>query len=153
MQDDPFAQLYRSHRRLEERLTDLERAAADLEGPQHETALAYINDALAWMDRAVARHEDDEERSLFPRLKHRPELAVTLDRLQAEHTQQAALKALLTAALPARDATVRAVAALAQGYRAHLREEEEALFPAAEALLDDEARSALHAEMLSRRGR
>jgi hemerythrin-like domain-containing protein len=150
MQDDPFEQLLRSHRRLEERLADMTRAAADLEAPK---AVEFLRDSLAWMDRAVRRHEDDEEQSLFPRLSGRPELAACIATLTAEHRTQERLQRELAAAIPDRARCVDLVGQLNQAYTRHIREEEDHLFPAARAFVDGDDRHALAKEMAARRGR
>jgi hemerythrin-like domain-containing protein len=151
---DAFEQLLRSHRRLEERLADLPRAAADLAGERRADALAWLGETAAWMNRAVRRHEEDEERSLFPRLAGRPELDPLLVRLADEHRKQEALQARLArvAELPV-DEVQEIVRALVESYRAHIDEEEQQLFPAARALLDEAALTAMQAEMDARRGR
>src|SRR6476659_10634378 len=98
MGSDPFEQLFRSHRRLEARLADLPVAAEDLAGPKLAEALAWISETAAWMNRAVRRHEEDEERSLFPRLAGRPELAASLRMLADEHRAHEQLHARLAQA-------------------------------------------------------
>jgi hemerythrin-like domain-containing protein len=156
LDDGPFAQLERSHRRLEERLDDLARTSAD------ETVdVGVVRDVAAFLARAVRRHEQDEEESLFPRLASRSELAPMLDGLTREHRQHEALHARLAALvgrLEAGDAGARseldAVAdALVRAYRAHIDEEERHLFPAARAALGDGALEEMAEEMQLRRGR
>jgi hemerythrin-like domain-containing protein len=152
--DDPFAQLERSHRRLEERLAELRQAA--LTG---DVDAAF--GVLGFFERAVVRHEEDEERSLFPRLRGVAELEGVMAHLQAEHRQHEQLHARLRSLAepwqgraPEGDelATLGALAAeLEAAYRAHINEEEKVLFPAARAALDADALVAIAAEMDARR--
>ena len=156
--DDPFTQLERSHRRLEERLDDLTRASA---GERLDVEL--VRDVAGFFARAVRRHEQDEEASLFPRLRlvrDAAELAPILERLAREHREHEALHAKLDAVIADLDAGKDARAALesvadalVRAYRTHIEEEERQLFPAARAALDSAATSAISEEMDARRGR
>lgn len=156
---DPFQQLQRSHRRLEERLDDLLMIAERAEGGAVDTDA--VRDVAAFFARAVRRHEEDEERSLFPRLAHRPELAPVLAKLAAEHreheTLHARLEKFLTEADPSSVAAARELAAIADAlcnaYRTHITEEERSLFPAARRALDETSLASMMDEMQSRRGR
>lgn len=150
---DPFTQLERSHRRLEERLEDL--AQAD------DSHIETVRNVAGFFARAVKRHEQDEEESLFPRLRGHAELAPVLERLAREHHEHAALHERLDRVIVALDAReldaprelARVTTALMHAYRAHLDEEERVLFPAARRLLDAGALGAMVAEMDARRGR
>ncbi|HEY1586420.1 MAG TPA: hemerythrin domain-containing protein [Polyangia bacterium] len=146
MRRDPFEMLERCHRRLEETLEMLRT-------PTRQT----LDEALAFIDRAVRRHEDDEEQSLFPRLSRVPQLAGLLDRLTVQHRDQTALvdelRAQLAAATPD-DAQLRdIVARLDAAYRQHINIEERELFPAAKAALDADDLGGMASEMDARRGR
>ncbi|MBM4357046.1 MAG: hemerythrin domain-containing protein [Deltaproteobacteria bacterium] len=149
---DAFGMLRNSHRRLLERLEDLRTAAS---GPLDDERRATIDDVLGFLGRAVRRHEADEEASLFPRLAAHPEFAALAGQLTAEHATQAELAEALGYALDADDGdTLRRLADdLAASYVRHVEREERELFPAAERLLDDEARAAMLTEMDRRRGR
>lgn len=158
MDVDPFAQLERSHRRLEERLEDLTDIARALERGDAQDAL---RDVCGFFARAVKRHEEDEERSLFPRLAGVAELAPVLDALAREHRDHEALHARLgtlvadlESGVPA-DVVARDLAdvasRLATAYRSHIADEERTLFPAARAALDDAALRAIADEMEQRR--
>jgi hemerythrin-like domain-containing protein len=150
---DPFAQLERSHRRLEERLEDLAQADA--------AHVDVVRDVAAFFARAVKRHEQDEEESLFPRLRGHAELVATLERLAREHVEHAALHERLDRVIEAIDAgapeaardLARTTTALMHAYRDHVDEEERVLFPAARALLDEAALVAISEEMAARRRR
>lgn len=160
---DPFEQLERSHRRLEERLEDLAWAAREARGAAAD--VDAIRDVAAFFSRAVRRHEEDEEGSLFPRLRElaaKSDLLPLLDRLAAEHREHVALHARLDeiiAQLDAKPDDTTAIAelsavsdALAAAYRSHVDAEEKTLFPAARAALDRAALDAIGQEMQARRG-
>jgi len=140
--------LERCHRRLEETL-------ATLLGPS--PSRQALDEALAFIDRAVKRHEDDEEQSLFPRLARVPQLAGLLDRLTVQHRDQTALvdelRTLLDAPKPDDARLADVVARLDASYRAHITVEERELFPAAKAALDADDLGGMASEMDSRRGR
>jgi hypothetical protein len=156
----PFAMLRSSHRRLEERLADLEAAAEALRDPERAAdAIAACESVLGFFGRGVARHEEDEERSLFPRLAHLSPLAPVIAALHAEHEEQRLLAGDLGAIVEglAYDPDPRALVGLTQSLRAsytrHLAREETELFPAAEALLSPDDLAAMLGEMDARRGR
>ncbi len=138
--------LERCHRRLEETL-------ATLATPSRQA----LDEALAFIDRAIRRHEDDEEQSLFPRLVRVPQLAPLLDRLTVQHRDQTALveelRSLLEAARPDEARLRDVVARLTAAYRQHIAVEERELFPAAKAALDADDLGGMASEMESRRGR
>jgi hemerythrin-like domain-containing protein len=155
---DPFAQLERSHRRLEERLDDLATAARGLDRGEARDALREV---CGFFARAVKRHEEDEERSLFPRLAGVAELAPVLDALAREHREHEALHARLESLVADLESGVPAdvlagdladvASRLATAYRSHIADEERTLFPAARATLDDAALRAIADEMEQRR--
>jgi hemerythrin-like domain-containing protein len=146
MRRDPFEMLERCHRRLEETLDHLRT-------PSRQA----LDEALAFIDRAVKRHEDDEEKSLFPRLSRVPQLAGLLDRLTVQHRDQMALieelRALMAAPTPDDAQLADVVARLDAAYREHINIEERELFPAAKAALDADDLGGMASEMESRRGR
>jgi hemerythrin-like domain-containing protein len=146
MRRDPFEMLERCHRRLEETL-------ATLETPSRQA----LDQALEFIDRAVRRHEDDEEQSLFPRLVRVPQLAPLLDRLTVQHRDQTALveelRAQLGAAKPDEARLRDVVERLDAAYRQHINIEERELFPAAKAALDADDLGGMASEMEARRGR
>jgi hemerythrin-like domain-containing protein len=156
----PFAQLERSHRRLEERLGELAQLSEDARGGRVD--VGALADIAAFFARAVRRHEEDEEVSLFPRLRELGVAADLLERLANEHREHEALHARLDRAIDGLDRDppdagaieeVRATAdALTAAYRTHIEDEEKALFPAARAALDGDAIDAITREMSERRG-
>lgn len=157
---DPFEQLERSHRRLEERLEDLTWIAREARGAAVD--VDALRDVVAFFARAVRRHEEDEERSLFPRLRGVAELGEPIAQLEAEHREHLALHARLDPLVTTLDRTpddARAIEelahvadALVRAYRSHVAAEEQTLFPAARAALDADALAAIAREMQERRG-
>ena len=146
MRRDPFEMLERCHRRLEETLDHLRT-------PTRQA----LDEAMAFIDRALRRHEDDEEQSLFPRLARVPQLAGLLDRLTVQHRDQTALveelRTELAAATPNEARLRDVVARLDAAYREHIAVEEQELFPAAKSALDADDLGGMASEMESRRGR
>src|SRR5690606_33439733 len=92
--EDPILQLERSHRRLGEACDALAAAARDRD-------LETVSDVCSFFSRQVRRHEQDEERSLFPRLEG-PEARDAIERLCREHRAHEALHERLERALSGR---------------------------------------------------
>jgi hemerythrin-like domain-containing protein len=163
---DPFARLENTHRRIEERLATLERAASELDTVERMRALDDVYDVVRFFSRAAARHHEDEEISLFPRLARlacATELAPLLAALEAEHRAHDAVYAELSALVasfpsdvgPERSDEVRLATLarqLSEVYRAHIDREERELFPAARRALDEAACAEMASEMEARRG-
>ena len=160
---DPFAQLESSHQRLQEYLHDLLAAARSLaDDPGNGEARNTVVEVSAFIDRAVARHERDEEESLFPRLSGVVALTPRLAALCIEHREHEQLhdelrmlaglcERVLTLPEAARLADV--TLALTEAYSRHIEAEELEIFPAARATLGADAIAAVAAEMQARRGR
>jgi hemerythrin-like domain-containing protein len=148
--NDPFEQLTRSHRRLEEALSALSEAAR---GDRLDEATA--RDVADFLSRQVRRHEADEEESLFPRLAQNDDLGTIVGQLRDEHAAHVALHERLERALSASDVNeVRLVAAaLEDAYRTHIDVEEAVLFPTARRVLKEQDLAAIVDEMQARRGR
>lgn len=114
---------------------------------------------------ALPLHEEDEERSLFPRLLARArELAPIIASLREDHAAHAERVAALLAvcgeletapgrADALRGALSHAAQALADAWSLHLTAEERDLFPAARTVLSEEDRDAIRLEMKERRAR
>jgi hemerythrin-like domain-containing protein len=162
--DDPFAMLLRSHRRLEEELVALRDCACALSAdPGDEMARDGIAQTRDFFARSVTRHEQDEERSLFPRIGELPALRAVVQELTAQHREHEALAARLDALVGAwrqRPPTAadgrdleRLAAEIAGHYGRHIAREERDLFPAAQEALPPEARRDIAREMQARRGR
>lgn len=66
--DSPIDHLMACHRRIEQRLDTLLRAGDHLESDRSQ-ALAAIEKSLQFLDSSGALHTEDEENSLFPRLR------------------------------------------------------------------------------------
>lgn len=148
--NDPFEQLTRSHRRLEEALSALSEAAR---GDRLDEATA--RDVADFLSRQVRRHEADEEESLFPRLEPIEELTAIIGQLRAEHAAHEALHERLERALSASELNEvrRVAAALEDAYRTHIDVEEAVLFPTARRALKEGDLAAIVDEMQARRGR
>jgi hemerythrin-like domain-containing protein len=93
----------------------------------------------------MKRHDEDEERSLFPRLAGIAALADVIAKLEAQHVEQRALTERL-----AKGEDV--AAALIDAYRTHIDLEDRVLFPAAREALTSEDIAAIAEEMEARRG-
>ena len=142
--DDPFARLVHAHGLIEEQLVHLERAADALRDAAHRApALEAIADVLTFFSLAGAQHNDDEERTLFPRLRGLPAFTQMLDAFDVQHRMNDAAFAQLVAAArgfaPGAEAKIRDLAfRFADMHRGHIIAEERALFPlAAKALAPD----------------
>jgi hemerythrin-like domain-containing protein len=146
---DPIEQLLRAHRRIEEACDALAVATVDRD-------LATVADVCSFFERQVRRHEEDEERSLFPRLGG-DAVALVVDRLSREHREHEALHSRLerlSAASEPAWAELSSVAdEMARRYRAHIDVEEQQLFPAVRKLLPTETLDEILREMDQRRGR
>jgi hemerythrin-like domain-containing protein len=153
--DDPIGQLERSHRRLEEACDALVVASTSRD-------IETVSDVCAFFARQVRRHEEDEERTLFPHLRAvepGSDLARIPERLAAEHREHEELHRRLEDAVAGRVdgdvwTTIQKVAdEIMRAYRGHIEEEERALFPAARRLLGAERLASIRQEMGARRGR
>lgn len=147
------------HRRIEQRLEAMERAAAAIETSRGE-ALAAFEAAFRFLDSSGALHTEDEEESVFPRLRARmePGERVYLAELEHDHAEAGGihrrLRTLVEAAArgdadaPAIRGAVEAFTAL---YRRHISSEDAALTDYARRLLTPEDRGGIAAEMRARR--
>jgi hemerythrin-like domain-containing protein len=154
--------LERSHRRLEERLSELQQAATAIVRERAGVAeLSTVDSVVAFLEKSAARHEADEEESFFPRLRRVRDLTPLLDDLLAEHVlhrhlinQLRSLRSRWPVAGPGASdgaALVTLANELARLYRAHIEREERELLPAANAHLGPDEREAIQAEMDRRR--
>ena len=86
--DTPLEHLTACHRRIEDRLATLGRAA-DHWRDAPEAALEAIRKSILFLDSSGALHTMDEEVSLFPRLRPRltGEEVAHLDRLEQQHRE------------------------------------------------------------------
>lgn len=94
--DAPIEHLVACHRRIEQRLDTLVNVAAHLESDR-VPALEAIAKSLHFLDTSGVLHTEDEESSLFPRL--RPKLSVSevafIDSLESQHDEAEAMYAKL----------------------------------------------------------
>jgi hemerythrin-like domain-containing protein len=147
MPDDPVARLGNTHRRMEEELRALEVAAraGDRQG---------LDLGLDFFASAAKRHHEDEEASLFPRLRGDAGLVPLLDALAAEHREHEAARREIEE-LVRGNADAEAITASVTRFvgmlRAHIEREDRDLLPAAERALDAETREAVANEMRERR--
>jgi hemerythrin-like domain-containing protein len=160
--DDGLDMMERSHRRLEERMVELQRAAEAIVRERADAGqLAQVDEVIAFLERSAARHESDEEESLFPRLRGHAELVSLMSDLAHEHDQHrqlvAQLRALRSGWPPggpdAGDGAALAIAVseLARAYRIHIEREERELLPFARDRLTADDRAQLGLEMERRR--
>ena len=163
--DTPLEHLTACHRRIEDRLATLGRAA-DHWRDAPEAALEAIRKSILFLDSNGALHTMDEELSLFPRL--RPRLAgeemAHLDRLEQQHQEVdsvfAELKDVIAEiagspqqAIPIAPRYRELVTLLSELYRPHIQFEDEVLMPLAGGILNQEELENISQEMRIRRGK
>ena len=156
--DTPIEHLLACHRRIEQRLDTLVKAA-DHFLIDRAGAMAAVQKSFQFLESSGARHTEDEEGSLFPRL--RPHLSAAelefVESLEAEHREAdrvySELKALAEevseATLPSYRECAESLRAL---YRKHIRAEDEILTAIARRCLTDEQLTEVSGEMRARRG-
>lgn len=164
---DPTGLLSDCHRRIEMFLGSLVAVARVIDLPLTADARHALEAALRYFHEAAPKHTQDEEESLFPRLRqiHRPELEnalSTLNALEDDHRRSDALhsevhtlgvQCLEKGQLPPHEADRfrQAVNNLAAIYDQHIRIEDSIIFPAAQKTLSSSQKSAIASEMASRR--
>jgi iron-sulfur cluster repair protein YtfE (RIC family) len=161
--DSPIEHLMACHRRIEQRLETLVNAAGHLEYHRAE-ALNAIRRSLEFLDTSGALHTQDEEASLFPRL--RPKLsdseAAFVDSLEAQHVEAATVFAdlkQLAAALNTPSGSIADPIAsysdcarrLRLLYRDHILAEDQILTALAKRSLGESEISEISREMRARR--
>lgn len=163
--DTPVEHLMACHRRIEQRLETLINAAAHIPHDRAR-ALAAIRKSLEFLDTSGVLHTEDEEASLFPRL--RPKLSTSelafVDSLEAQHVEAEAVYTelkRLAATLDSPDAppagaidSYRDCATRLQAlYRAHIQAEDEILTAIAKRTLAASDTSEISREMRARRAK
>ncbi len=161
--DSPVEHLTACHRRIEERLETLVRAADYLEGAQ-TSALAAITKSLAFLDSSGALHTQDEENSLFPRLRMKlsGEQIAFLDSLESQHIKADAILARLKQLVeeianqePVSGALIgeyrECAAELRSLYAAHIQSEDTVFTAMAKAALNESELAEISLEMRERR--
>lgn len=157
--DSPLEHLVACHRRIEQRLDTLVNAAGHLRDRRTE-ALAAIASSLSFLDTSGVLHTEDEETSLFPRLRPRlsaPEIEF-VDLLEAQHVQAESIYARLkqlAARLDSDPAVLDEYRGCAEAlrslYRAHIRSEDEVLTALAKRSLGERDLADISLEMRERR--
>lgn len=164
---DPTGLLSDCHRRIEMFLSSLVAVAGLMDGPPSEESRRALETALRYFRQAAHKHTEDEETSLFPRLRLNPHPDIQsalsqLDRLEDEHRLAAPLHAevdelgaqyLLMGSLSAAEVERfrNAVTALASLYKRHIDFEDSIIFPLASRLLTPADKAAVAEEMAQRR--
>jgi hemerythrin-like domain-containing protein len=159
--DDPLGMLRACHVRIERQLATLARLQRHL--PEHgcdKDARAAARGILRYFDTAAPHHHEDEETSVFPRLRNAlPGRADALIAdLAREHQALAAnwrhLRPLLASIAAGARANLSAkqVAAVCSAYEAHIVKEEEELIPLAARAFAASELAEIGREMAARRG-
>lgn len=162
--DRPLDLLKDCHRRIERFLDVLHRLAQRAEEPLGEERRSALEQVQRYFTSAGRRHTQDEEDSLFPRLRRIEdgEADSVLARLEADHRRVEAVHAQVDAllrvwlergALEGADAgAMRAlVDQLIAMYAEHIQIEDQQAFPLASRLLSNEELTAIGEEMRRRR--
>lgn len=163
----PFEMLGACHERVERMLKLLARLQQHLasQGWSTDVAQAAV-DVMRYFDQAAPLHHEDEERHVFPPLLASADeaLCAVVRRLQQDHRDMAAgwvraravLATLTSSPAPGWSGlTADASAALqhfAGLYQQHLRDEDQVVYPAAQAGLTPDALQAMSEDMMRRRG-
>jgi hemerythrin-like domain-containing protein len=162
--DEPVAMLHACHERVRRSLDLLARLCERVEQGRVDQAVHdAAADVLRYFDLAAPQHHEDEEQHVFPRLSRHPDAAMraAVLKLQEDHIAMEAHWARLRTPLAALaegqaaafgQAQVEQAAHFRALYDGHAQTEEQFVFPAAEALLDDAALRAMGEEMARRRG-
>jgi len=160
--DRPLDHLVACHQRIEDKLVVLERAVAHLEDRTDE-ALYACHSVGAFLDAGGKLHTEDEEESVFPRIrKHAVGEELTyLDNLELQHREVEAFVSRLKnqtkhlerdpALRPVRETLVQTALKLAALYRAHMASENEVLTRIGRAHLDEVDLAEIAFEMRLRR--
>lgn len=168
--DRPLALMSDCHRRIESFLAVFGRVldrygSRDLDGEGADA----LRTAQRYFREAASRHTEDEELSLFPRLRELKrddlrELLEAADRLERQHDEAERLHSSVDARVerwleegrlssPDAEAMTTDLEELDCLYAEHIAFEDEVLFPAAARVLDDEVLQRIGGEMAARRGR
>lgn len=162
--EQPFEMLQACHERIQRMLALLERLRAHL--AQHGAdaqARQAARDVMRYFDQAAPHHHADEELHVFPPLIARGDQATLalVSRLQQDHLQmEARWKQARIVLAGIEGGELQALAAAHQSvldafaglYADHIAAEEQIAYPAAGALLDAGAITAMGLEMARRRG-
>ena len=158
----PVQRLEKSHRKLEVHLDELAAAVAGVAASKGKSEVHWdkIDELVAYFQRSVLRHEQDEEDSVFPRLAEHPALRSLITRLTGDHQSQRKLVAALAelCASPSRS-TAAAIARLGRISKEfktslldHIAREDRELLPALSRHVSASEQAAIAIEMADRRG-
>ena len=160
----PFDMLTACHERVHRMLRLLDRLQQHLADRGWDSQAAdAARDVMRYFDQAAPLHHEDEELHVFPPLLAGGDAALTdlVRQLQRDHVLMAERWAAARVGLQAlADGAVQAFTPqhetaldrFAQCYDDHLRHEDDRIYPAARALLDDPAQQSMGQEMARRRG-
>lgn len=161
--DTPLEHLTACHRRIEDGLATLERAA-DHWRDEPEAAWEAIRKSILFLDSSGALHTMDEEVSLFPRLRSHLncEEAAHLDRLEQQHDEIESVLAELKDVVSQIAASPQLIIPLETRYkelvtrlgglfRTHIQFEDEVLMRLARRILDPGELESISQEMRTRR--
>jgi iron-sulfur cluster repair protein YtfE (RIC family) len=163
--DAPLDHLLACHRRVEVQMSRLARATAPPEAPLAEL-LSAVRDTLAFAGSSLRLHREDEERSLFPRLRSAratPGDLAYLAGLEAEHAAadelwsrlRAVVAKLESGAAPRseeRATLARLARELEAHYGAHIASEDDTMMELSRRLLSADELRLVAVEMKLRRG-
>ncbi|MFN3325610.1 MAG: hemerythrin domain-containing protein [Bryobacteraceae bacterium] len=151
----PLDHLVACHRRIEARLDALERIAAHLDAAPEE-ALEAAAGCFRFFDTNGVLHTEDEEESLFPRLRKglTAEELRFLDDLERGHVEAERIYAELKEAVAARSGarSRESAARLCSLYRAHIAAEDTVLIELGRRILKTAELAEISREMKRRRG-
>lgn len=162
--DTPFEMLEACHERIQRTLVLLEKLCSYLrEHACDDSARQAAHDVLRYFDVAGPLHHQDEELHVFPLLlaQGSPDIVDRVHQLQHDHQhmdmywRDARWRLLALADGQSKafsDEDEATFALFAQGYAAHISSEEEVVYPAARALLSEQAVQEMGQEMRQRRG-
>lgn len=165
--DDPLGLLTDCHRRIERFLEQALRVAEQVQGgPLREGQHGALAGSLRYFREAAPLHTQDEEQSLFPRLRASERCRPLLERvesLEVDHRRADEAHAevdrlgrrwLSEGALSAEEVgrLVNLLRGLRETYRAHIATEDQEVLPAAGELLDPGSLAEVGREMARRRG-
>ena len=162
--EQPFEMLEACRARVRRTLALLGKLVEHIDKQGHgEQSRSAAADVLRYFNLAAPLHHQDEEINVFPVLPGRDDAAMTLtvEALKRDHVQMGLWWAQLQQPLQrwsqaganeaVEDATRSAVARFRALYATHLQAEEGLVFPAARALMDRSAQSAIGQQMQARR--
>jgi hemerythrin-like domain-containing protein len=166
--DEPLRLLADCHRRIEMFLGVLEKLATGAETALTPDRRDALERAVTYFAEAAPHHTEDEEDSLFPRMRTSESPRLTdalaeLDALEADHVSASALHEgverlcrdwLRLGSLASRNADTlcKMLGELSHTYTRHIDIEERVVFAAAADVLDTKALTEIGREMADRRG-